>query len=163
MQTFCTSNNREDAYSRTGGIFIRDTAYSLWFNEVWPYASLNHNEYAVSRAVSRMKMPPVREYASSLLSKDNIVVIEAAFSPDSQTFSGFSFRPTYILDIGIPLFFNHIAQCNMSYIFHTLFAKFVALGRLKKKKRMLLIVNSQIKSHKFDLEWWRRQTFPNGI
>ena len=28
---------REDAYSRTGGIFIRDTtqdtAYSLWFNE----------------------------------------------------------------------------------------------------------------------------------
>ena len=64
--------NREDAYSRTGGIFIqdtaRDTAYSLWFNEVWPYASLNHNEYAVSRAVCRMKIPPVREYASSLLS-----------------------------------------------------------------------------------------------
>ena len=32
--------NREDAYSRMGGIFIRDTArhtaYSLWFNEVWP-------------------------------------------------------------------------------------------------------------------------------
>ena len=31
---------RDDAYSRTGGIFIRDTAgdtaYSLWFNEVWP-------------------------------------------------------------------------------------------------------------------------------
>ena len=56
--------NREDAYSRTGGIFIRDTAgdtaYSMWFNEVWPYASLNHNEYVVSRAVSRMKMPPVR-------------------------------------------------------------------------------------------------------
>ena len=45
----------EDAYSRTGGIFIRDNA------------SLNHNEYAVSRAVSRMKMPPVREYASSLV------------------------------------------------------------------------------------------------
>ena len=64
-------NNREDAYSRTGSIFIRDTArdtaYSLRFNEVWPYASLSHNEYAVSRAVSRMKMPPVREYASSLL------------------------------------------------------------------------------------------------
>ena len=40
------------------------TVYSLWFNEVWPYASLNHNEYAVSR----MKMPPVRDYASSLLS-----------------------------------------------------------------------------------------------
>ena len=31
----------------------------------WPYASLNHNEYAISRAISRMKMPPVREYASS--------------------------------------------------------------------------------------------------
>ena len=29
--------------------------------------SLNHNEYAVSRAVSQMKMPPVREYASSLI------------------------------------------------------------------------------------------------
>ena len=28
---------------------------------------MNHNEYAVSRAVSRMKMPPVREYASTLL------------------------------------------------------------------------------------------------
>ena len=62
---------REDAYWREAfshgirhGI---DTAYSLWFNDVWPYASLNHNEYAVSRAVSRMKMPPVREYASSLL------------------------------------------------------------------------------------------------
>ena len=31
---------REDAYSRTGGIFIRDTArdtaHSLWFNELWP-------------------------------------------------------------------------------------------------------------------------------
>ena len=30
-------SNREDAYSRTRGIFIRDTArdmaYSLWFNE----------------------------------------------------------------------------------------------------------------------------------
>ena len=61
---------REDAYSRSGGIFIRDTAldtaYSLWFNEVWPYASLDHNEYAVFRAVPRMKMPPVQEYASSL-------------------------------------------------------------------------------------------------
>ena len=32
------------------------------------YASLNHNEYAVSHAVSRMKMPPVREYESSLIS-----------------------------------------------------------------------------------------------
>ena len=31
------------------------------------YTSLNHNEYAVSPAVSRMKMPPVRDYASSLL------------------------------------------------------------------------------------------------
>ena len=28
---------------------------------------MNHNEYAVSPAVSRMEMPPVREYASSLL------------------------------------------------------------------------------------------------
>ena len=32
-------NIREDAYSSTGGIFIwdtaRDTAYSLWFNELW--------------------------------------------------------------------------------------------------------------------------------
>ena len=64
---------REDVYSRMGGIFIRntarDTAYSLWFNEVEPYAPLNHNEYAVSRAVSRMKMLPVREYASSLISE----------------------------------------------------------------------------------------------
>ena len=63
-----TGGDREDAYCHTGGIFIRDTArdtaYSLWFNEVWPYASLNHNEYAVSR----VKMPPVREYASSLFS-----------------------------------------------------------------------------------------------
>ena len=62
---------REDVYSRTGGIFIRDTAgdtaNSLSFNEVWPYASLNHNENGVSHAVSRMKMPPVREYASSLV------------------------------------------------------------------------------------------------
>ena len=58
---------REDAYSRTGSIFIQDMAwdmaYSLWFNEVWPYALLNHNEYAVSC----MKMPPVQEYASSLM------------------------------------------------------------------------------------------------
>ena len=73
IMTMCASNNkcamhnREDAYSHTGGIFIRDTAYLLWFNEVWAYASLNHNEYAVSRAVSLMKMPPVREYASSLM------------------------------------------------------------------------------------------------
>ena len=39
------TDNREDAYSRMGGIFIgdmaRDTAYSLCFNDVWPYASLN--------------------------------------------------------------------------------------------------------------------------
>ena len=64
---------REDAYSCTAGISIRDTArdtaYSLWCHEVWPFASLNHNEYAVSRAVSRMKMPSVRDYASSLISK----------------------------------------------------------------------------------------------
>ena len=62
--------NREDAYSRAGGIVIRDTAgdtaYSLWFSGVWPYVSLNHNKYAVSRAAYRMKKPPVRDYASSL-------------------------------------------------------------------------------------------------
>ena len=73
MFSLPSSISRENAYSRTGGIFIRDTArhtaYSLWFNEVWPYASLNHNEYAVSRAVFRMKMPAVREYASSLFSE----------------------------------------------------------------------------------------------
>ena len=73
--------HREDAYSRTGSIFILDTAYwpyaslnhnELWFNEVWPYASLNHNEYAVSR----MKMPPVRvrEYASSLITIENEII-----------------------------------------------------------------------------------------
>ena len=78
-----TKNIREDAYSRTGGIFIRDTAgdtaYLLWFNEVWPYASLNHNEYAVSPAVSRMKMLPVREYASSLLSTKDVWCRKLAF------------------------------------------------------------------------------------
>ena len=45
-------------------------AYGVWFLMVWPWfghSSLNHNEYAVSSAVSRMKMPPVREHASSLL------------------------------------------------------------------------------------------------
>ena len=35
--TLTPKNIREDAYSRTGGIFrwetARDTAYSLWFNE----------------------------------------------------------------------------------------------------------------------------------
>ena len=37
---------------------------------VWPWfghSSLNHNEPAISHAVSRMKMPPVPQYASSLL------------------------------------------------------------------------------------------------
>ena len=45
--------------------------YGVWFLMVWPWfghSSLNHNEHAVWHAVSRMKMPPVREYASSLLS-----------------------------------------------------------------------------------------------
>ena len=45
--------------------------YGVWFLMVWPWfghSSLNHNEYAVSSAVSRMKMPPVREHASSLIS-----------------------------------------------------------------------------------------------
>ena len=45
--------------------------YGVWFLMVWPWfghSSLNHNEYAVSSAVSRMKMPPVREHASSLFS-----------------------------------------------------------------------------------------------
>ena len=44
--------NREDACSRTGGIFIRDTAldtaYSLWFNELWPnqgQTMRNHTPY----------------------------------------------------------------------------------------------------------------------
>ena len=82
-------DSREDAYSRTGGIFIRDTArdtawdtaYSLWFNEIWPYASLNHNEYAVYRAVSRMKMPPVREYASSLMSHTVIFIFMHYYQP----------------------------------------------------------------------------------
>ena len=44
--------------------------YGVWFLMVWPWfghSSLNHNEYAVSSAVSRMKMPPVREHASSLI------------------------------------------------------------------------------------------------
>ena len=72
----CWVFNREDADSRTGGIFIRDTtrhtAYSLWFNEVWPYAS-----YSVSCAVSRMKMPPIREYASPA----NISVITRTSAP----------------------------------------------------------------------------------
>ena len=67
---FSTIGRMRSAHSRTGGIFhtgySRHTAYSLWFNKVWPYASLNHNEYAVFRAVSRIKMPPVRDYASSL-------------------------------------------------------------------------------------------------
>ena len=36
---------------------------SLWFNEVWPYASLNHMKYAISR----MKMPHVRKTVISLL------------------------------------------------------------------------------------------------
>ena len=37
---------------------------------VWPWfghSSLSHNEHAVSHAVYCMKMPPVREYASSLI------------------------------------------------------------------------------------------------
>ena len=29
--------NMEDAYSHTGGIFIPDTAYSLWFNEAYDH------------------------------------------------------------------------------------------------------------------------------
>ena len=36
---------------------------------VWPWfghSSLNHNEHAVSHAVSRIEMPPVPEYASSV-------------------------------------------------------------------------------------------------
>ena len=96
---FSPSYNREDAYSRTGSIFIRDTArdtaYSLWFNEVWPYASLNHNEYAVSRAVSRMKMPPVREYASSLISFILYVLNIAQFM--SRVIKRFLQRRTQIL------------------------------------------------------------------
>ena len=45
-------DSREDACSRTGGIFIRDTAldtaYSLWFNELWPnqgQTMRNHTPY----------------------------------------------------------------------------------------------------------------------
>ena len=43
---------------RKVSIFIRDTArhtaYSLWFNEIWLYASLNHNEYDVFRSGVRI-------------------------------------------------------------------------------------------------------------
>ena len=48
--------------------------YGVLFLMVWPWfghSSLNHNEYAVSSAVSRMKMPPVREHASSLVFLSN--------------------------------------------------------------------------------------------
>ena len=46
-------HTRKDACSRTGGIFIRDTAldntaYSLWFNELWPnqgQTMRNHTPY----------------------------------------------------------------------------------------------------------------------
>ena len=41
----------------------------VWFLMVWPWfghSSLNLNEHAVWHAVSRMKMPPVPQYASSL-------------------------------------------------------------------------------------------------
>ena len=45
-------HTREDACSRTGGIFIRDTAldtaYSLWFSELWPnqgQTMRNHTPY----------------------------------------------------------------------------------------------------------------------
>ena len=49
--------------------------YGVWFLIVWPWfghSSLNHNEYAVSSAVFRMKMPPVREYASSTMWAQNV-------------------------------------------------------------------------------------------
>ena len=48
---------REDACSGTGGIFIRDTAldtaYSLWFNELWPnqgQTMRNHTPYHTAYA-----------------------------------------------------------------------------------------------------------------
>ena len=44
--------------------------YGVWSLMVWPWfghSSMNHNEHAVSSAVSRMKMPPVLEHASSLV------------------------------------------------------------------------------------------------
>ena len=40
---------------------------SLWFNEVWPYTSLNHNEICRIRYEKSMKMPHVRESATSIL------------------------------------------------------------------------------------------------
>ena len=53
---------------------------------------MNHNEYAVPcRAVSRMKMPQVREYASSLLigHKPQIsVFIHSAYGSQSEMTTG---------------------------------------------------------------------------
>ena len=57
-------HGREDACSRTGGIFIRDTAldtaYSLWFIELWPnqgQTMRNHTPYHTAyTTVWRMKL-----------------------------------------------------------------------------------------------------------
>ena len=38
---------------------------SLWFNEVWPYASLNHN--VICHMISGLKMPHLRDCAITLL------------------------------------------------------------------------------------------------
>ena len=56
-------DNTEIAQFRTRGIFIRDTAYiPLWFDEAYGHTSLNHY------ALSRMKIPHVRDCAISALS-----------------------------------------------------------------------------------------------
>ena len=54
----------EDADSRTGGIFIRDTAY---FHCYSMNCDSQFSESQRKHAVSRMNMPPVRESASSLM------------------------------------------------------------------------------------------------
>ena len=61
-------DSREDAYFCTGGVFIRNTAWHTAYCIViqWSLRSYFIESQWICRAVSCMKMPPVRQYASSL-------------------------------------------------------------------------------------------------
>ena len=79
--------NREDADSRMRGIFIQDTAYFIVIQ--WSIRSLLHG----ITMKSRMKVPHVRESASSLISCTILVKMQCRLNcrtgfPDNYNWTG---------------------------------------------------------------------------
>ena len=93
------SINREDACSRTGGIFIRDTAldtaYSLWFNELWPnqgQTMRNHTPYHIAYTtvwrmiLGRMHVMKCKKISCKSLQKSiEAMVMKEKRSPTNHT------------------------------------------------------------------------------